>query len=224
MPYPWFKFYGAEYLSDVKMRALTPCARSCWITLLSFASVASTPGKVSYLTEEALMREAGLNATKDEWSETEGVLKLFEKRKMIEITEESINVVNWDKRQDSYLTDAERSSRYRHGRVTRPSRSGMRNVTLDKEEDRDIDKNNTFEHFWEVYPRKIAKKTAKISWLKSIKMTKPDVIIAGLERSKLSSQWMKDDGQFIPHPSTWLNQERWTDEGPRVITKKPDRF
>jgi len=26
------------------------------------------------------------------------------------------------------------------------------------------------------------------------------------------SQWTKDGGQFIPHPATWLRQERWTDE------------
>ena len=23
---------------------------------------------------------------------------------------------------------------------------------------------------------------------------------------------MRDNGQFIPHPATWLNQERWDDE------------
>ena len=27
-----------------------------------------------------------------------------------------------------------------------------------------------------------------------------------------SEQWKKDDGQFIPHPTTFLNGERWNDE------------
>ena len=25
-------------------------------------------------------------------------------------------------------------------------------------------------------------------------------------------QWNRDNGQFIPHPATWLNQRRWEDE------------
>ncbi len=25
-------------------------------------------------------------------------------------------------------------------------------------------------------------------------------------------QWTKDDGTYIPHPATWLNQECWEDE------------
>jgi hypothetical protein len=27
-----------------------------------------------------------------------------------------------------------------------------------------------------------------------------------------SEQWRRDDGRFIPHPATWLNQRRWEDE------------
>jgi hypothetical protein len=37
-------------------------------------------------------------------------------------------------------------------------------------------------------------------------------ILAGLEKAKQSRQWMKDGGAFIPHPTTWLNGERWNDE------------
>ena len=31
--------------------------------------------------------------------------------------------------------------------------------------------------------------------------------------SKRSPQWQRDDGQFIPLPATWLNNERWEDQG-----------
>jgi hypothetical protein len=34
----------------------------------------------------------------------------------------------------------------------------------------------------------------------------------GLDASKNSKQWVKDGGQFIPHPTTWLNNERWCDD------------
>lgn len=73
--------------------------------------------------------------------------------------------------------------------------------------------NTMFEEFWKSYPRKISKKMAE----KSFNKIKPnqtvfEVIMAGLEKYKGTSQWQKDGGMFIPHPTTWLNQERWKDE------------
>ncbi|MFN7155221.1 MAG: hypothetical protein ACK4OE_16170 [Acidovorax sp.] len=37
-------------------------------------------------------------------------------------------------------------------------------------------------------------------------------VMAALARHRGCRQWTKDDGQFIPHASTWLNQERYLDE------------
>ncbi len=80
-----------------------------------------------------------------------------------------------------------------------------------------------FERFWESYPRKVGKGQAWRSWLK----IRPDdalsaVIVASVEAHRSDPQWVKDGGQFIPHPSTFLNQERWTDqpvEVPQVSDK-----
>jgi hypothetical protein len=33
-----------------------------------------------------------------------------------------------------------------------------------------------------------------------------------IETHKKSSQWQKENGQYIPNPATWLNQRRWDDE------------
>jgi hypothetical protein len=72
---------------------------------------------------------------------------------------------------------------------------------------------DVFDRFWSEYPNKKAKKKARESWDK-IDFTKhpADDIIAAVQKQKQSKQWMKDGGAFIPHPTTWLNQERWTDE------------
>ena len=35
---------------------------------------------------------------------------------------------------------------------------------------------------------------------------------AEVNAQKLSRQWQKDGGQYIPNPATWLNQGRWEDE------------
>jgi hypothetical protein len=71
----------------------------------------------------------------------------------------------------------------------------------------------SFEIFWNAYPRKEAKGKA----LQSFETINPDVILLdimlkSLELYKKSDQWLKDNGQYIPHPTTWLNQRRWDDK------------
>ena len=39
-----------------------------------------------------------------------------------------------------------------------------------------------------------------------------DIMLKAIEVQKKSEQWQRDNGQYIPHPSTWLNQRRWEDE------------
>ena len=78
-----------------------------------------------------------------------------------------------------------------------------------------------FEKFWAVYPRKVGKGAARRAFAK-IRVPVGE-LIAAVEEQKRSEQWRKDGGQFIPHPATWLNQERWEDEPePEHIKKPPD--
>jgi len=69
-----------------------------------------------------------------------------------------------------------------------------------------------FETFWEAYPRKVGKGAAKKKFNAAIKKTTLDAMFSALEAQKQSEQWQRDNGQYIPHPATWLNQERWDDE------------
>lgn len=70
-----------------------------------------------------------------------------------------------------------------------------------------------FDKFWEEYPRKIDKQRAKKIWLRdSLGNGHFDEIMNGLKRAKDSDQWMRSDGRFIPHPTTWLNGCRWEDD------------
>jgi hypothetical protein len=72
-----------------------------------------------------------------------------------------------------------------------------------------------FQKFWELYPRKANKGKALTSWNKLC--TKPPKerpgwleIKKALYYQKKSEQW--GNPQFIPNPSTWLNQNRWLDD------------
>ena len=66
----------------------------------------------------------------------------------------------------------------------------------------------SFEQFWNAYPRKVGKPAAQKAWNKtSVDWHK---LITGLERWKATEQWQ--DEKFIPYPATFLNQRRWEDE------------
>lgn len=73
-------------------------------------------------------------------------------------------------------------------------------------------KGDAFERFWSVYPRKVGKQSAKRAFEK-VKVPL-ETLVTAIERQKCSDQWTRDNGQYIPHPTTWLNQGRWDDELP----------
>lgn len=76
-----------------------------------------------------------------------------------------------------------------------------------------MDKSAMFESFWTIYPKKVNKKKSKDKFMKICKTEKVfNDIMTGLYTQLKSSEWKKNNGQFIPHPTTWLNGERWQDE------------
>lgn len=78
-----------------------------------------------------------------------------------------------------------------------------------------------FEEFWILYPRKVAKPKAFDAFGKAIKKARLETILVAVRAGIKSEAWRKDGGQFIPHPTTWLNQERWADEGIKIPTAQP---
>lgn len=71
-----------------------------------------------------------------------------------------------------------------------------------------------FDAFWKLYPKKQGKGAALKAW----KKIKPDkalferIMTAVQDNLDRNQQWRRDNGQYIPNPSTWLNQQRWLDE------------
>lgn len=76
-----------------------------------------------------------------------------------------------------------------------------------------------FEVFWAEYPRKVGKKKCRQIWnrLKPSEELAAQIIDVVKAYSR-TEQWQKDNGKFIPHPATWLNQARWEDD----IQAKPE--
>lgn len=76
--------------------------------------------------------------------------------------------------------------------------------------------------FWDAYPRKVGKIAAKKAFLKTSKDIFPDIMHA-VEEQKATPQWLKNGGEFIPNPATWLNQGRWEDDVHGSIAKNTDK-
>ena len=72
-----------------------------------------------------------------------------------------------------------------------------------------------FAAFWEAYPKKVGKKAARKAWDKAKDRPDIDTILVALAVWTQTEQWTKDSGQFIPNPTTWINQGRWDDEPPQ---------
>lgn len=70
---------------------------------------------------------------------------------------------------------------------------------------------STFDDFWNVYPRHVAKRTCEAAFAKAVKRAgRASVIVDGARR--FAEDPNLPPAQFIPHPSTWLNQDRWGDD------------
>ena len=83
-----------------------------------------------------------------------------------------------------------------------------------------------FESFWKAYPRKVKKDDALKAW-EQRNGSRPPVedLITKIEEFKKTAQWKKDNGEFIPHPGTWLRGGCWNDECKiEVKRSKPPTF
>lgn len=102
--------------------------------------------------------------------------------------------------------------------VPNRSQTGTTGLDIGLGLDKDLDNppispqgDKRFDRFWTVYPKKVGKGAARKAFAKAVRKCSVDDMIAAVEKQKQSSQWTKDNGQYIPNPATWLNQERWDD-------------
>lgn len=118
--------------------------------------------------------------------------------------------------------------------LTNPEPDKIYDVDVDGDKDVDVDIYSTpptsprrwsgrkksadmdgFALFWQEYPRKAAKAAALKAWQKL--NPSPELverILAHVRDHKRSPDWIKDGGQFVPYPATFLNGRRWEDDIP----------
>ncbi len=80
-------------------------------------------------------------------------------------------------------------------------------------------KDDSFDSFWKLYPVKKNKERAQKIWKRKKYGGLLDIILADImNRLANCSQWA--DKQYIPHPSTYLNNQLWNDEVTLPTTKR----
>lgn len=87
-----------------------------------------------------------------------------------------------------------------------------------------------FETWWATYPRKVGKRKAFEAWFRALERIRTNDL---LEATRQFADFHDRDGtdtRFIPHPTTWLNRDGWSDEltpqarpdGPQTAQRRSD--
>lgn len=92
------------------------------------------------------------------------------------------------------------------------------------------DGQSNFDVFWKAYPKKTGKDAAAKAFAKrKVGQELLALMLKAIGEQRRSEQWLRDGGQYIPNPATWLNQGRWQDEAqppPGAVrngSRAPDR-
>lgn len=221
---PYMQFYVADYLADTTH--LTAEEHGAYMLLLFSYWQTGKPLRIDRLATVARIPN-------DRWPSVAETLKEF-----FHITEthwvqfrveadlEAVNskvVTASNAGKASARAKALKKQQELNERSTTVDDSFQRNGNhIDTDTDTDTDKNNKntppaaddlFPKFWKLYPNKKGKAAAEKAW-KKLKVTDDlfALIAQGLAKQCVSPGWTKDNGQFIPHPATWLNGKRWDDE------------
>lgn len=214
----WIKLHR-EILDDLAWHQLSPEAAKVLIMLWLLAS--ETDGEVEANTKVLSFRlrlpELGIN---------KALKELVELQFLVASSSDEVEYIkngcSYETKKEPYaVTSKPVQIRTEPVRV----RTDLLEVcSLEKEKEKEVnpcvaplhlvgsDSKDRFAEFWSAYPRKTAKAEARKVWDRMKLDPQAASILKSLESHKITDQWSKDDGKFIPHATTWLRQRRWEDE------------
>jgi hypothetical protein len=212
----WCRLW-TDVLDDVKMLQLTDYEFRMFIYLMCYAS------EVNSLSGEFQITFKSLSIRfHQRFNLFSRAIETFQRLGLVTINEGGfLTITNWSKRQfksdDSYA----RVKKFREVSPKRNVSVTVNETVPDTDTDTDTERHikktviysEDFLKFWSCYPKRVGKDAAWKSWVKR-NGERPDIsnLIKSVEKQKVTDQWIKEKGQFIPNPATWLNQGRWADE------------
>ncbi len=216
----WFRLY-TDIIDDPKLSQLSDAEHRRFIHCLAIAAEQEKDGKLIGTINEIAWRIR---------TKPEAIKNTIQKLISLNILKQNGNgyeFINWKKRQ--FKTDNP-TDRWRKWKSNVGSNVGQTLAPTATETETYTEHIHTtltptpspsqksvlmyrFDRFWSVYPKKKSKGEAEKAW----KSIKPDeqllaTMIATIGRAKKSWEWLREGGQYIPHPATWLRAKGWEDD------------
>ena len=231
---PAFQFYPQDYLSSARVAEMTLEEEGVYLRLLCYCwssgSIPADPERCAKLAGKGCSIAVATNvqrAFNEHPTDPQRLIhdRLEKEREKQRVRREQTSKAgkksaeargkNQSKRRKN--TSKERTL---NGRSTNVEQKGNPSSSSSDEDDSvSIDESQVdqFANFWNTYPRRTAKGNARKAWTKAVKQATPEEIIAAAERYAKSV--VGKDPEYIAHPATWLNGERWTDEPVEKVVK-----
>lgn len=119
-----------------------------------------------------------------------------------------ITLCNYEKYQTSGIKTE--SKRNQNGSKEEQGNKGTREAKASHTRDTRAKVPDGFDEFWNEVPRKVAKAAAVRAYRKAVKLASPETLVKAMRGYARSVQGK--EAQFVVHPATWLNGERWNDQ------------
>ena len=123
-------------------------------------------------------------------------------------------IATGDKDSDRYLKEILKTSRMNETDIRQAAEEALRNIIHDYNRFRI----ETIDSFFQSVMRNLARELELGANL-SIELNDEEVLndavdtmIENLEKQKLTIDWQKQNGRYIPYPATWLNSRGWENE------------
>lgn len=221
----WEKWYWRDWFSDPDVQCLSACGRCGWFELLGWMWLNETDrweGQKRILKRLLKMDEKEFKMFLEDvfssdvctamHNDENGTVTLVSRRR------ERENEKNERTRENNRIRQERHRQKQRgNGAITQESLINN-GIESESESDKSIcaksrKTSHRFEEFWGVYPRTENKKRALDAWKRHKLDAIADTIIAAVEdRVANDPKWERGESDFIPHPTTYLNGERWNDE------------
>ena len=235
MKLPSFQFYPGDWMKDPGLRSVSLEARGLWIDMLCLLFESGRRGYLQHATGKPVSDEQLARMTGSSSEQVSRLLRELEDSGVFSRTEHgtiySRRMIR-DERKRTACSDAgkrgggnptfkgQTKGQAKGGSKQNPNPSSSISASSSTSTTEHtpqppaggLDAQSLFLIFWECYPLKVKKPKALAAFLK----LKPerallDRMLEAIERQKQTMAWRKNNGQFIPHPATWLNNRQWED-------------
>lgn len=85
--------------------------------------------------------------------------------------------------------------------------------SISKSQESETETELAFVQFWFIFPKKVAKPAAFKAFKAQKAVGKIALILSDVAKRSKTEAWLKNGGEYIPNPATYLNGRRWEDEG-----------